>query len=118
MSLGSRLRIESWGIFATSAFYAIVGITFLALLPMSGFPPHIGILGILSLIAAYGMFRKRAWSFWFIVILFFASTTLAFYIIFSVFATDYLLGVGMIFYLILTWAFTAYAATKRKVLEE
>jgi hypothetical protein len=118
MSLGSRLRIESWGIFATSAFYAIVGITFLALLPMSGFPPQVGILGILSLIAAYGMFRRRAWSFWFIIILFFASTTFAAYIIFSVFATDYLLSVGMIFYLILTWVFTAYAANKRKVLEE
>jgi hypothetical protein len=118
MSLGSRLRIESWGIFATSAFYAIVGITFLAVLPMSGFPPHVGILGILSLIAAYGMFRKRAWSFWFIIILFFASTTFAAYIIYSVSATDYLLSVGMIFYLILTWVFTAYAANKRKVLEE
>jgi len=118
MSFGSRLRIESWGIFATSAFYAIVGITFLALLPMSGFPPHIGILGILSLIAAYGMFRKRAWSFWFIVILFFASTTFAAYVIFSVFTRDYLLSLGMIFYLILTWVFTAYAANKRKVLED
>ena len=118
MSLGSRLRVESWGIFATSAFYAIVGIAFLALLPMSGFPPHVGILGILSLIAAYGMFRKRAWSFWFIIVLFFASTTFAFYVIFSVLTREYLLSVGMIFYLILTWVFTAYAANKRKVLEE
>jgi hypothetical protein len=118
MSLGSRLRIESWGMFATSAFYAIVGIVFLALLPMSGFPPHVGILGILSLIAAYGMFRKRAWSFWFVVILFFASTTFSSYVIYSVLARDYFLGVGMIFYLILTWVFTAYAAGKRKVFEE
>jgi hypothetical protein len=118
MSLGSRLRIESWGLFATSVFYAIVGIAFVALLPLSGFPPHVGILGILSLIAAYGMFRKRAWSFWFIIILFFASTTYASYVIFSVFTSNYFLGVGMIFYLILTWVFTAYAANKRKVLEE
>ena len=118
MSLGSRLRIESWGIFATSAFYAIVGIAFLALLPLNGFPPHVGILGILSLIAAYGMFRKRAWSFWFIIILFFANTTYAIYVIYSVLGSNYLFGVGMIFYLILTWVFTAYAANKRKVLEE
>jgi len=118
MSLGSKLRIESWGMFATSAFYAIVGIAFLALLPLSGFPPHVGILGILSLIAAYGMFRKRAWSFWFIIILFFTSTTYSSYVIYSVLTSNYLLGVGMIFYLILTWVFTAYAADKRKVLEE
>jgi hypothetical protein len=118
MSLGSRLRIESWGMFATSFFYAIVGIAFLALLPLSGFPPHIGILGILSLIAAYGMFRKRAWSIWFVIILFFAGTTFSAYVIFSVLTRDYLLGVGMIFYLILTWVFTAYAANKRGILEE
>jgi len=118
MSLGSRLRIESWGMFATSFFYAIVGIAFLALLPVSGFPPDIGILGILSPITAYGMFRKRAWSFCLVIILFFASTTLSIYVIYSVLATYYLLGVGMIFYLILTWVFTAYAASKRKTLEE
>ena len=118
MSLGSRLRIESWGMFATSFFYAIVGIAFLAFLPMSGFPPHIGILGILSLITAYGTFRKRVWSFWLVIILFFANTTFALYIIYNVLTTYYLLGVGMIFYLILTWVFTAYAANKRNTLEE
>jgi hypothetical protein len=118
MSLGSRLRIESWGMFATSVFYAAVGIVFLALLPVSGFPPDVGILGILSLLAAYGMFRKRAWSFWFIIILFFGSTTFALYVIYSVLTSNYFVGVGMIFYLILTWVFTAYAADKRKVFEE
>lgn len=118
MSLGSRLRIDSWGMFATSFFYAVVGIAFLALLPLSGFPPDIGILGILSLIAAYGIFRKRAWSLWFVVILFLAGTTFALYVIYSAVATDYLLSLGMIFYLILTWIFTAYAANKRQVLEE
>jgi len=118
MSLGSRLRIESWGMFATSFFYAIVGIAFLALLPMSGFPPDIGILGILSLITAYGMFRKRAWSFWLVIILFFANTTFSLIVIFSVLTTYYLLGIGMVFYLILTWVFTAYVASKRQTLEE
>jgi hypothetical protein len=118
MSLGSRLRIENWGMFTTSVFYAVVGIVFLAILPVSGFPPHIGILGILSLIVAYGMFRKRAWSFWFVMILFFAGTTFSSYVIYSVLARNYILGVSMIFYLILTWVFTAYAANKRRVLEE
>lgn len=118
MSLGSRVRIQSWGLFATSAFYTLVGVAFIALLPLNGFPPHVGILGILSLIAAYGMFKKRAWSFWFVIVLFFASTTYSFYVIYSVFTSNYLFGVGMVFYLILTWVFTAYAANKRNVLEE
>jgi hypothetical protein len=118
MSLLSKLRIESRGMFATSLFYAIVGVVFLVLLPMSGFPPHIGVLGILSLIAAYGMFRKRAWSFWFVMILFFGGTAYSSYVIYSFLTRNYLLGTGMIFYFILTWVFTAYAATNRKVLEQ
>jgi len=117
MSLASKLKIESKGMFATSVFYAIVGIIFIAILPTSGFAPHIGMLGILSLIAAYGVFRKRAWSFWFVVILFFAGTTFASFMIYSLLTRDYVFGLSMIAYLVLTWIFTAYAAAKRQVFE-
>ena len=60
MSLTSKLKVENFGSLATTAFYGIVGIVFLVLLAMSGFPPHIGLMGITSLIAAYGLFRKRS----------------------------------------------------------
>ena len=43
------LKIEDRGMFAAFIFYAITGVVFLALLPLSRFPPHIGILGIWSL---------------------------------------------------------------------
>lgn len=48
MSIGSRLRIENFGIFLTAVFYAIVGIAFFAMLPLADFPPHIAAMGILT----------------------------------------------------------------------
>jgi len=115
MSLGSR--IESKGMLATSIFYAIVGIVFLGLLPLSGFAPHIGLLGIFSLVTAYGLLRKRAWSLWLVAILFVTGTTFALFMIYNVLPSAFLLGLGIIAYLILTWVFTAYAAVRRRTFE-
>ena len=114
MSITSR--IGSKGIFTTSIFYAIAGIVFLVLLPMTGFAPHIGLLGIISLITAYGLFRKRAWSFWPVVILFVSATTFALFMIYGLFAKELATSLIMVAYLILTWIFTGYAALKRKTL--
>jgi hypothetical protein len=113
MTLGSRLKVESKGILATSIFYAAVGISFIVLLPLGGFQPHIGILGILSLAAAYGVFRMRGWSLWFVIVLFFSGTTFASYMIYGYVTRDLLIGMSMIAYLVLTWIFTAYVAAKR-----
>jgi len=117
MSLGSRLKIESKGMFATFAFYAIAGIIFLVLVPIASFAPHLGIVGMFSLITAYGVFKKRVWTIWFVMILFFVGTTFSALMIYNTPQLDYLLGVTAIAYLILTWVFTVYAWTKRKVFE-
>jgi hypothetical protein len=117
MSLGSRLKIDSKGMLATSAFYAIVGIIFFVLLMMASFAPHLGIIGIFSLVTAYGVFRKRTWAIWFVMILFFVGTTFSAFMIYSILGADYILGISAIAYLVLTWVFTTYAVTKRKVFE-
>ena len=117
MSLGSRLKIESKGMFATFAFYAIAGIIFLVLLPIASFAPHLGIIGMFSLIAAYGVLRKRVWAIWFVMILFFVGTTFSVFMILNIPQVDFLLGVSAIAYLVLTWVFTVYAWAKRKVFE-
>jgi glucan phosphoethanolaminetransferase (alkaline phosphatase superfamily) len=117
MSIVSKLKIESKGVFATSIFYVIVGIIFLALLPITGFPPHIAIIGLFSLIAAFGMFTKRSWTIWLVVILFFVANTFSAYMLYYYLSKDYLQGLGVVAYLIFTWIATAYAATKRKSLE-
>ncbi len=114
MSITSR--IGSKGLFATSIFYTIVGIVFLVLLPLSGFAPHIGLLGIISLITAYGLFRKRAWSFWLIIILFVSATTFAIFMVYGNLAKEPFTSLVMVAYLILTWIFTGYAALKRVTL--
>jgi uncharacterized membrane protein (DUF2068 family) len=114
MSITSR--IGSKGIFATSIFYAVVGIVFLILLPMSGFAPHIGLLGIISLVTAYGFFRKRIWSFWLVVILFISATTFAVFVIYDVMASELFTSLVMVAFLLLTWIFTGYAILKRKTL--
>jgi hypothetical protein len=108
MSLGSRLGIESKGMAATLVFYAVVGVVF---------PPHVGIKSVFSLATAYGTFRKRSWAIWPVIILFFVATTFSVYTLYFYLLSDYVLSIGMILYLIATWVFTGYVASKRRSLE-
>jgi len=117
MSLGSKLKIESKGIFTAFVFYAVVGIICFIVLAMDFRLVHIGIIGIFSLITAYGLFKKRVWTIWFIVMLFFIVTTFSLYNLYYFLEKDLILDISMIAYLILTWVLTAYTAAKRKMLE-
>jgi hypothetical protein len=117
VSIESKLKIESRGMLATSVFYAIVGVIFLVLLPMTDFAPYLAVIGIFSLITAYGVFRKRAWTIYFVVILFLVATTFSFVMIYNITQIDALMGVSSIAYLILTWVFTLYVWDKRNTFE-
>jgi hypothetical protein len=118
MSLKSKLKIENVGMFAAFVFYAVVGIICFAVLAIVDFSlVHIGIIGILSLITAYGLLRSRAWTLWVVVALLFIATTFSAYTLYFAFEKDVLLDVGIIAYLLFTWIFTAYTAAKRKTLE-
>ena len=94
VSIGSRLKIENRSMFATSAFYAVAGIIFFVLLVLTNFATHLGIIGIFRLVTANGLFTKRAWTVWFVIILFFVATTFSAFMIYNVLGTDYLLGIG------------------------
>lgn len=117
MVLKSRFEIGDIGTLAGIAFYAIAGIVCLAVLPVTNFPPHIGIIGVLSLITAYGLFKKRVWTIWIVAVLFFVVTTFSAYMLYYLWGKDILSDVGIMIYLILTWVFTAYTAAKRKNLQ-
>jgi len=117
MSLRSKLKIEKIGMFAAIAFYAIAGIISFVVLVMDFRLVHIGIIGILSLITAYGLFKKRVWTIWLVAMLFFVATTFSAVMLYYFFGKDLLLDISMMAYLILTWVFTAYAAVRRKTLE-
>jgi len=118
MSLRSKLKVESVGMFAAFVFYAVVGILCFAVLAIVDFSlVHVGIIGILSLITAYGLLKSRAWALWVVIALFFIATTFSAYTLYFAFEKDVVLDVSMIAYLIFTWVFTAYTAAKRKALE-
>jgi hypothetical protein len=117
MSLGSKLKIESKGMFTAFVFYAVAGIICFIVLATDFRLIHIGIIGIFSLTTAYGLFKKRVWTIWLIVMLFFVVTTFAVYNLYYFLWKDLLLDISMIAYLILTWVFTAYTAAKRNTLE-
>jgi len=118
MSLRSKLKVESVGMFVAFVFYAVVGIICFAALAIVDFSLiHVGIIGILSLITAYGLLKSRVWTLWVVIALFFIATTFSAYTLYFAFEKDVLLDVSMIAYLIFTWVFTAYTAAKRKTLE-
>jgi len=118
MTLRSKLKVESVGMFAAFLFYAIVGILCFAVLAIVDFSfIHIGIIGILSLITAYGLFKNRVWSLWVVIMLFFIATTFSAYTLYRAFGENLILDIIAITYLILSWIFTAYTAAKRKALE-
>jgi hypothetical protein len=117
MSLRSKLKIENVGLFAAAVFYAAVGIISFIVLSSDIGLIHIGIIGIFSLITAYGLLRRRVWSIWFVATLFLVATTVSAYTLYLLAGRDPTLDVSMIFYFVLTWVFTAYVAVKRKALE-
>jgi len=117
MSLGSKLKIESKGMFAAFVFYAVVGIMCFIVLATDFRLVHIGIIGIFSLITAYGLFKKRVWTIWLVAMLFFIVTTFSIFNLYYFLGKDLILYITMIAYLILTWVFTAYTAAKRKSFE-
>jgi hypothetical protein len=111
---GSKLKVENKGLFATFVFYAIVGISFLVLLPMASFAPHLAIISVFSLVAAYGVLVRRGWVIWFVLTLFFVATTFSAFMLYYAIGRDYIIELGMVFYLVFTWIFTVYALPKIK----
>ena len=117
MSVTSKLKtMKTMDIKALApiAFYGVVGVLFLVLLPFANFPPHIGLTGIMSLITAYGIFTKRSWATWLVVALFFVATTLSLYTLYYIIFSNWIVGISVIAYAVLTWVFTARTLSKRK----
>ena len=114
MSFASKLKTADARALAPVAFYGAVGIIFLALLPFANFPPHIGLTGILSLVTAYGIFKKRFWALWLVIALFAVATTLSLYTLYVIAFTNWIVAISMIVYAVLTWLVTLYIVLKRK----
>jgi len=117
VSFRSKLKTADAHTLAPVAFYGAVGIIFLALLPFANFPPHVGLTGILSLVTAYGVFKKSFWATWLVGALFAVATTISLYTLYVVQFSNWLVGISIVAYAVLTWIFTAYILLKRKAPE-
>lgn len=112
MSVRSALKKASVETTASVIFYAAVGIVFLVVLPFVNFPPHIGMTGMMSIVAAYGLLTKRAWAPWLVVALFLVALTItAFTLFFSMFV-NWPVNLGLIVYVILSFYFMYYALSR------
>ena len=114
MSLASKLKSFNRIELASLAFYVVSGIILLVYLPLTGYAPQLGLLGILSIIIAYGVFTKRAWAPWLIFILFVGASTFSLYTLVVAGFSNVLLGISMIAYAVLTWVFTIYLLLIRR----
>jgi len=121
--LKSKLKIENPAVLLFSIFYAVAGIALLFISVIHNLrPPHLGIIGVLSLIAAYGVFRMEKWAVWLVIALFFLGTTfgaISLYdsIVLQTFERALLSHVALIAYLIMTVVASIYVAAKRKDFE-
>ena len=113
MSIMSKLKEFNRIELAALAFYLASGVIFLVYLPLLGFPPQLGLLGILSLIAAYGVFTKRWWTPWALVILFISATTFSLYTLIVIGFSNAPVASSMIVYAVLTWILTGYMLLKK-----
>ena len=120
MGLVSRLKIESKGMFIFALFYLVAAAANIIVLGMyEARLFHVGLVAILSLLAAFGLIRLNRWSLWFVIGLFFIVTTYG-AIMLSMVASSYgggsdiLAIAAWVAYLILTWVATVYVAAKRK----
>lgn len=117
MSLASKLKaVKTMDVrtLAPIAFYGVIGILFLVLLPFANFPPHIALAGITSLITAYGLFAKRYWAKWLVVATFFVATTISLSTLYYLLFANWVLDIIMIAYAVPTWVFTARTLLKEK----
>ena len=109
----SKLKNLNTGTLASIIFYAATGIILLILLPLSNYPPHIAFTGVMSLIAAYGLYTQRRWAKWLVGALFFVVTTLAIYTVYFILLSNALVTVGLIIYAVFNWYFTYYVLIKK-----
>ncbi len=71
-----KIKITDKAVF--SSFYFISGIIMLVLLILSGGRMiHLGFIGSLSILASYGLSRRRRWALLLLVIVFFTGLTLS-----------------------------------------
>jgi hypothetical protein len=104
-----------------SIFYIAVGIVEVGYFVIENFaaPPHIPVLGILSLITAYTVFKMKKWALPLVVGLFFVgitfgATTLSNSFALQTFGDAMLFNIALIAYMIILLIASIYIVAKRE----
>mgnify|MGYP001059972936 CR=1 FL=1 len=122
----SKLKNKQLDILLLTIFYAVAGAANIYILALSNFTfMPVGAFAVLSFIAAYGLFIKKKWAVWIVMMLFFpvavfGSVTLFFSVSISTFypSVDFLLfHLSLLFYVILSFISVVYVAAKRKTFQ-
>jgi len=126
MGLRSRLEIEYKGMFFFALFYLVTSVANFIILGIYGMGLfHIGLVAVLSLIVAFGLYQLQRWSLWLVISLFFIATT-HIAVMLNISIENYVANADLysllaiiiwIIYLIFTWIATIYVAAKRKNLK-
>jgi hypothetical protein len=114
MSLSAKLRTFTVTQLGAMCFYALSGLLLLVFLTLTGFPPHLGFLGILNLVTAYSLFQRRFWTTWLVFILLITNSGFALYTLSMIELSNLLVSTTMILYLVFTWIVSASLLIKRK----
>ena len=124
MTSKSKFKVENPVVFIFSVFYIIAGAAEVFYLVIEKFaaPPHIGVLGLLSLITAYGLFKMRKWSVLLVTALFFlgitfGATTLYDSVTLQTFERALPFHTALIAYMIILLIAFIYVAARRKKFE-
>ena len=95
-------------------FYIVSGAFLLALLPFSGFAPHLGLIGVFSIITGVIVLMKRGWAVWFVMVQVITALVFAFWTMVSVGSSNWLIVAGLAVYAVLDLAATLYLTVLRK----
>ena len=104
-----------------SFFYGAVGIALVGYFAVESFaaPPHIPVLGILSLVTAYSIFKMKRWAVPLVIGLFFTGVTfgvitLANSVTLQTFGGSLLFHIALIAYMIMLLVASIYTMLKRE----
>ena len=108
-----------------SLFYAVVGVVLAVILAFSRFePPHVGVLAVLNLMLAYGLFKMRKWSVKLLAALFLPQVVFGVITLYSVTLWTFYsisettaFSLSLIVYVVLCFVSLLYVAAKRKDFE-
>ncbi len=94
-------------------FYIVSGVLLLVALPFSNYAPHLGFIGIVSLVTAYSLFAKRAWAPWLVIVLLIVNNVFTIYTLAMVGFSNLLVGLAMVGLLVFTWLVSIYLLVLR-----